>query len=174
MSESDIRERALKEDYPACRYAHAGYGGLREARQSQGGKGHVEDIHRRQHSRCAFARSLDSIANARRPSVGAIGAVLYQRGGHRRGARPDRRLLGGAEREWRRLGTRTGLPRVNITVSPKDPNHVFIFEVYGNAAAFEAHRATDHFKKYAATTKDMVAKRDARALQSVAMNMKGK
>jgi quinol monooxygenase YgiN len=26
---------------------------------------------------------------------------------------------------------------------------VFIFEVYDNAAAFEAHRATDHFKKYA-------------------------
>jgi quinol monooxygenase YgiN len=51
---------------------------------------------------------------------------------------------------------------------------VFIFEVYDNAAAFEAHRATDHFKKYAATTKDMVAKRDARAFASVAMNTKSK
>jgi hypothetical protein len=30
------------------------------------------------------------------------------------------------------------------------------------------------FKKYAATTKDMFAKRDARAFTSVAMNMKGK
>jgi (4S)-4-hydroxy-5-phosphonooxypentane-2,3-dione isomerase len=67
-----------------------------------------------------------------------------------------------------------GCYEFNITVSPKDPNHVFIFEVYDNAAAFEAHRATDHFKKYAATTKDMVAKRDARAFASVAMNMKGK
>jgi (4S)-4-hydroxy-5-phosphonooxypentane-2,3-dione isomerase len=70
--------------------------------------------------------------------------------------------------------TEPGWHEFNITVSPKDPNHVFIFEVYDNAAAFEAHRATDHFKKYAATTKDMVAKRDARALQSVAMNMKSK
>jgi quinol monooxygenase YgiN len=67
-----------------------------------------------------------------------------------------------------------GCHEFNITVSPKDPNHVFIFEVYDNAAAFEAHRATDHFKKYTATTKDMVAKRDARALASVAMNMKSK
>jgi quinol monooxygenase YgiN len=67
-----------------------------------------------------------------------------------------------------------GCHEFNITVSPKDPNHVFIFEVYDNAAAFEAHRATDHFKKYAATTKEMVAKRDARAFASVAMNMKGK
>ena len=67
-----------------------------------------------------------------------------------------------------------GCHEFNITVSQKDPNHVFIFEVYDNAAALEAHRATDHFKKYAATTKDMVAKRDARAFASVAMNMKGK
>ena len=32
---------------------------------------------------------------------------------------------------------------------------------------------TDHFKKYAAATKDMVAKREARGFSSVAMNMKG-
>jgi (4S)-4-hydroxy-5-phosphonooxypentane-2,3-dione isomerase len=61
-----------------------------------------------------------------------------------------------------------------ITVSQKDPNHVFIVEVYDNAAAAAAHRETDHFKKYAATTKEMVAKRDARAFTSVAMNSKGK
>ena len=67
-----------------------------------------------------------------------------------------------------------GCREFNITVSQKDPNHVFIFEVYDDAAALEAHRATDHFKKYAATTKEMVAKRDARAFASVAMNMKGK
>jgi (4S)-4-hydroxy-5-phosphonooxypentane-2,3-dione isomerase len=67
-----------------------------------------------------------------------------------------------------------GCHEFNITVSQKDPNHVFIFEVYENAAAFEAHRATAHFKKYAATTKDMVAKRDPHPLTAVAMNSKGK
>ena len=61
----------------------------------------------------------------------------------------------------------------DVTVSQKDPNHVFIFEVYDNAAALDAHRATDHFKAYAAATKEMVAKRDVRAMSSVAMNMKG-
>jgi (4S)-4-hydroxy-5-phosphonooxypentane-2,3-dione isomerase len=65
-----------------------------------------------------------------------------------------------------------GCREFNITVSQKDPNHVFIFEVYDNAAALDAHRATDHFKAYAAATKDMVAKRDVRALNTVAMNMK--
>ena len=66
-----------------------------------------------------------------------------------------------------------GCHAFNITVSQKDPNHVFIFEVYDSAAALEAHRATDHFKKYATTTKDMVAKREARALSTVALYMKG-
>ena len=66
-----------------------------------------------------------------------------------------------------------GCREFNITVAQNDPNHVFIFEVYDSAAALEAHRATDHFKKYAAATKDLVAKRDARAFSSVALNMKG-
>jgi (4S)-4-hydroxy-5-phosphonooxypentane-2,3-dione isomerase len=66
-----------------------------------------------------------------------------------------------------------GCRELNVTVSQKDPNHVFIFEVYDNAAALEAHTATEHFKKYKATTKDMVAKREARPLWSVAMNIKG-
>ena len=51
-------------------------------------------------------------------------------------------------------------------------NHVFIFEVYDDAAAAQAHRETEHFKKYAAATKDMVAKREVRPLASVAMNIK--
>ena len=66
-----------------------------------------------------------------------------------------------------------GCREFNITIAQNDPNHVFIFEVYDSAAALEAHRATDHFKKYAAETKEMVAKRDVRGFSSVAMNMKG-
>src|SRR5271166_1060248 len=54
-----------------------------------------------------------------------------------------------------------GCREFDIAVSQKDTNHVLIFEVYDNAAALDAHRQTDHFKKYAATTKEMVAKRDA-------------
>jgi (4S)-4-hydroxy-5-phosphonooxypentane-2,3-dione isomerase len=70
--------------------------------------------------------------------------------------------------------TEPGCREFNITVSQKDPNHVFIFEVYDNAAAVDAHRATDHFKKYVATTKEMIAKREVRPFWSVAMNTKGK
>lgn len=56
-----------------------------------------------------------------------------------------------------------------VSVSQKDPNHVLLFEVYDNAGALDVHRATDHFKKYMATTASMIAKRDARAFSSVAM-----
>ena len=66
-----------------------------------------------------------------------------------------------------------GCRAFNIAVSQKDPNHVFVFEVYDNAAAFDAHLQTDHFKKYAATTKDMVAKRDPHPLSLVAAYAKG-
>jgi (4S)-4-hydroxy-5-phosphonooxypentane-2,3-dione isomerase len=66
-----------------------------------------------------------------------------------------------------------GCREFNITLLAKDPNHVFLYEVYDNEAALNAHRATDHFKKFAATTADMVAKRDVRAMSVVAFNAKG-
>lgn len=42
-------------------------------------------------------------------------------------------------------------------VSVKDhPEQVRIFEVYANRAAYDAHLQTAHFKKYKATTQNMV------------------
>ena len=65
-----------------------------------------------------------------------------------------------------------GCREFNIAVSSKDANHVGLFEVWDNAAALDAHRATDHFKHFMATTKDMVAKRELRGMAPVAMNGK--
>jgi len=65
-----------------------------------------------------------------------------------------------------------GCRTFNITVQQTNPNHVFLYEVYDNAAALEAHRQTPHFKKYAAATKDMVADRVVHALSVIAMNSK--
>jgi (4S)-4-hydroxy-5-phosphonooxypentane-2,3-dione isomerase len=66
-----------------------------------------------------------------------------------------------------------GCREFNVSVSQKDPNHVLIYEVYNDAAAAEAHTATDHFKKYKAATAGMTTKREAKSYSSVAMNMKG-
>jgi autoinducer 2-degrading protein len=66
-----------------------------------------------------------------------------------------------------------GCREFNIQVLAKDPNHVFLYEVYDNEAALTTHRATDHFKKFAAATSDMVAKREVRAMTPIAFNAKG-
>src|SRR5271168_5079188 len=58
-----------------------------------------------------------------------------------------------------------------IMQAQDDSHHVMFVEVYNNAAALEAHHATDRFKTYVATTRDMVAKQEARQFSSVAMNM---
>jgi (4S)-4-hydroxy-5-phosphonooxypentane-2,3-dione isomerase len=65
-----------------------------------------------------------------------------------------------------------GCREFNVTVLASNPNHVFLYEVYDNEAALEAHRQTEHFKKYMATTKNMVADRNVRAMSVVAMNSK--
>jgi quinol monooxygenase YgiN len=60
----------------------------------------------------------------------------------------------------------------NITVLNSNPNHVFLYEVYDNEAALEAHRQTPHFKKYQEATKGMVADRVLRPMSVIAMNSK--
>lgn len=64
--------------------------------------------------------------------------------------------------------TEPGCRRYDILQSTTNPNQIFIYEVYENEAAVQAHRATDHFKKYLAVTKDMVAKRQSRPMTTVA------
>jgi autoinducer 2-degrading protein len=67
-----------------------------------------------------------------------------------------------------------GCREFDILVLASNPNHIFLYEVYENEAAYQAHRASDHFKKYAATTKDMVAQRDARPMTAIAFNSKSR
>ena|ERR1700761_4398978 len=67
------------------------------------------------------------------------------------------------------IKTEPGCSEFDITVSQKDPNHLFIFEVYDNAAVFAEHLKSDHYKKYAARTKEIIAKREVHPLWSVAM-----
>jgi autoinducer 2-degrading protein len=65
-----------------------------------------------------------------------------------------------------------GCREYNIMVSATNPNHVFLFEVYDNDAAAQAHRATEHFKKYVVTTANMVTARNVRPMKSIAFNLK--
>ena len=67
-----------------------------------------------------------------------------------------------------------GCRRFDILSLASDPNHFFLYEVYDNEAAFKAHRETEHFKKYAAATANMVAKRVSRPMSVVASNAQAK
>ena len=60
----------------------------------------------------------------------------------------------------------------NISVLANDPNHVFLYEVYDNEAALNAHRMTDHFKKYQAAVAKIVTGRNVRAQTGIAFNSK--
>ena len=61
----------------------------------------------------------------------------------------------------------------SIAVQAANPNHVFLYEVYDNEAALNAHRQTEHFKKYQTATANMIADRNVRAMSVIAFNSKG-
>ena len=55
-----------------------------------------------------------------------------------------------------------------------NPHRVFLYDVYDNAAALEAHRATAHVKTYAETTANMIARRVARHMSPIGFNAKAR
>ncbi len=43
-----------------------------------------------------------------------------------------------------------GCRHFDVLVDPQDPAHVMLYEIYDDEAAFAAHQATGHFKRYLA------------------------
>lgn len=41
-----------------------------------------------------------------------------------------------------------GCRHFDVLVDPKDPTHAMLYEIYDDEAAFVAHQATPHFKRY--------------------------
>lgn len=65
------------------------------------------------------------------------------------------------------LHSEEGCHRFDIATDPARPDEVFLYELYTNAAAFETHCATDHFKAFDASTTDMIAAKDVRTFGHV-------
>lgn len=58
-------------------------------------------------------------------------------------------------------------------VADKDnPNQITIMEIYANAAAYQAHLQTDHFKKYKSRTKDMIKSLELAETTPIALGTK--
>ncbi len=66
-----------------------------------------------------------------------------------------------------------GCREFDIAVSQTKGSHLLLFSVYDDAAALDAHQATDHYKAYQAATEGMISKSTATPLSSVAMLTKG-
>lgn len=67
-----------------------------------------------------------------------------------------------------------GVLSLNAVYEKANPTHVMVLEVYASAAAYQAHLQTPHFKKYKATTKDMVKSLELVDVEPIALATKAK
>ncbi|MDO7884096.1 putative quinol monooxygenase [Hymenobacter cheonanensis] len=67
-----------------------------------------------------------------------------------------------------------GVLALNAVYEKENPTHVMVLEVYASAAAYQAHLQTPHFKKYKATTKDMVKSLELVDVEPIALATKAK
>ena len=61
--------------------------------------------------------------------------------------------------------TEPGCRQFDVCVDPADKTSVFLYEIYDNRAAFDAHLATTHFKRFDVAVGPMVAAKVVRTLK---------
>ncbi len=49
-----------------------------------------------------------------------------------------------------------GVLALHAVAEKDDPSHILVFEIYADAAAYQAHVESPHFKQYQAATQEMV------------------
>ncbi len=58
------------------------------------------------------------------------------------------------------LETEPGCHRFDVAIGEEGAETVFLYELYTDRAAFDAHRATDHFRSFDAAVTDWVASKN--------------
>ncbi|MDQ3189077.1 MAG: antibiotic biosynthesis monooxygenase [Pseudomonadota bacterium] len=58
----------------------------------------------------------------------------------------------------------------DVTVAPDDANHIFLYEIYDNEAAFDAHRATAHYRDFISGTAPWIVSKKAEFFQRIDPN----
>jgi quinol monooxygenase YgiN len=66
-----------------------------------------------------------------------------------------------------------GVHEIDSNVGQNDPNHVFIFEVYNNSAAWNSHQKTATYAKFVGLTMMMIKNYNIRPFSSLAINSSG-
>lgn len=65
------------------------------------------------------------------------------------------------------LRDESGCLQFDVATDPTRPSEVFLYEIYEDRAAFEAHMATAHFKTFEDAAGDMIASKDVRTFTQV-------
>lgn len=61
-----------------------------------------------------------------------------------------------------------GCHRFDVLTDAGKPDEVFLYELYTDRAAFDAHCDSDHFKDFSAATADMVTGKDVSSWDTMA------
>jgi autoinducer 2-degrading protein len=73
-------------------------------------------------------------------------------------------MLGNAAQS---LDLESACHQFDVCTDPANPDTVFLYELYTDAAAFQAHLASAHFKAFDAATTQMIASKDVRTFAKV-------
>ncbi len=65
------------------------------------------------------------------------------------------------------LGGEQGCHQFDVCTDPNRPNEVFLYELYTDAAAFDAHLKTSHFGAFDAAAAGMIESKDVKTCQEV-------
>jgi autoinducer 2-degrading protein len=69
------------------------------------------------------------------------------------------------ENAFTSLKTEEGCRQFDVCLDPKQPRYVFLYEVYDDRAAFDAHLATEHFGSFDLLSARMVRDKKVRLLE---------
>lgn len=65
------------------------------------------------------------------------------------------------------LHNEVGCHQFDVATDPARPDEVFLYEIYSDRAAFDAHLASAHFKEFDAAVAHMIASKDVRTYAQV-------
>jgi len=65
------------------------------------------------------------------------------------------------------LAIEDGCHQFDVATDPQHPHEVFLYELYTNRAAFDAHLGSPHFKAFDAQVVDMIAHKSVKTFAEV-------
>ncbi len=65
------------------------------------------------------------------------------------------------------LALEPGCHQFDIALDPARPNEVFLYELYADAGAFEAHLGSSHFRSFDKAVTPMIAEKEVKTYERV-------